>query len=241
MSVGRLPQNVWVLTACQFLLMSTAPLVVFVGGLLGKDLAPTPKLATLPLSALILGTALSTIPAAMLMKRIGRKSGSFIGYGIALLGAFAAMQAAVQANFVLLLAGAGLLGSSMAFAQQFRFAALESLKDPGDFPTALSVMMLGGIASAYIGPELGLSGKDLIESPFGYAGSFLLLMGAIVLSMLLFSLYKEPEVVEEASDEPARPIGRIARGPLFIVAVLSWGGKLWRDELRDDGHSSQYA
>ena len=196
-------------------------MVVFVGGFLGKDLAPTPKLATLPLSAMILGTALSTIPAAMLMKRVGRKRGSFLGYSLALIGCFLAMQAAIQASFALLLVGVALLGSSMAFAQQFRFAALESLKDPSDFPTALSVMMLGGIASAFIGPELGLGGKDLIESAFGYAGSFLLLMGAIVLSMLVFTLYKEPVVVEIDEGESARPIGRIARSPLFIVAVLS--------------------
>lgn len=223
MSATRLPRNVWVLTACQFLLMSAAPMVVFVGGLLGKDLAPSPKFATLPLTAMIMGTALSTIPAAMLMKRVGRKRGSFMGYGIALMGAFVAMQAALNASFGWLMLGVALLGSSMAFAQQFRFAALESLEKPSDFPTALSVMMLGGIASAHIGPELGLGGKDLLASPHGYAGSFLLLMGAIVLSMLCFAAYREPVVVEDLQGEPARPIGQIARSPLFVLAILSCG------------------
>ena len=197
--------------------------MVFVGGLLGKHLAPSPKLATLPLTALILGTALSTIPAAMLMKRVGRKRGSYVGYILALLGTFLAMQAALNASFGLFLSGAFLLGANLAFAQQFRFAALESLDDPNDFPTAFSVMMLGGIVSAFLGPEIGLSGKDLLDSPHGYAGSFLLLAGLILISMTVFALFKEPVVSNREGEEPARPVLEIARSPLFFIAILASG------------------
>ena len=221
MSIARLPRNIWVLAVCQFLTMSSAPLMVFVGGLLGRHLAPSPKWATLPLTALILGTALSTIPAAMLMKRVGRKRGSYVGYGFALLGSLLAMQAAVSASFGLFLTSALLLGVNLAFAQQFRFAALESLEDPDDFPTALSVMMLGGLVSAFIGPEIGLIGKDLIDSPHGYAGSFLLLTGLIVASMAVFAFFKEPVVVPQADEKPARSTMEIARNPYFAIAILA--------------------
>lgn len=203
--------------------MSSAPLMVFVGGLLGRQLAPSPKWATLPLTALILGTAISTIPAAMLMKRVGRKRGSYVGYGFALLGSLLAMQAALSASFALFLTSALLLGVNLAFAQQFRFAALESLEDPDDFPTAFSVMMLGGLVSAFLGPEIGLLGKDLIASPHGYAGSFLLLSGLILASMAFFSLFREPIVPSQESEEPARSIVAIARNPFFFIAILASG------------------
>ena len=39
----------------------------------------------------------------------------------------------------------------LPFAQQFRFAVLESLKDPSDFTTAFSVMMIGGVVSDFLG------------------------------------------------------------------------------------------
>jgi len=197
--------------------------MVFVGGLLGRQLAPSPKLATLPFTALILGTAVATIPAAMLMKRVGRKRGSYVGYGFALLGSFLAIQAALSASFGLFLSSAFLLGVNLAFAQQFRFAALESLRDPDDFPMAFSVMMLGGIVSAFIGPEIGLLGKDLIDSPHGYAGSFLLLAGLILVSMAVFALFKEPVVSIEENEAPARSVLEIARNPLFVIAILASG------------------
>ncbi len=193
--------------------------MVFVGGLLGKELAPSPKWATLPLTAIILGTALSTIPAAMLMKRIGRKRGSYVGFGFALLGTFLAMQASLLGSFELFIASALVLGVNLAFSQQFRFAALESLDSPKDFPLALSVLMLGGIVSAFLGPELGLAGKDLIPSPHGYAGSFLLLGGVIVLSMILFAWFVEPEAREEVGNQPARPMRVIVANPIFVVAI----------------------
>ncbi len=221
MSIKRLPRNVWVLAVCQSLSMACAPLMILVGGLLGTQLAPSPKWATLPITAIILGTALSTIPAAILMNRIGRKRGSYVGFGFALLGTFVLMQAALVASFGLFLLGALLLGVNIAFAQQFRFAALESLKDENAFGAALSVLMLGGIFSALVGPEIGLLGKDLLDSPHGYAGSFLLLLGLILAAMVVFSLFKDPEIVDTDREEPSRPLRVIIGNPFFIVALIA--------------------
>lgn len=199
--------------------MSTSPLLIFVGGFLGKELAPTPQWATLPLSGLILGTALSTIPAAMLMKRVGRKRGSYVGFGFALLGTALAYQSTLLANFWLFLVSAVLMGINLAFSAQYRFAALESLDDPSDFPLALSVLMLGGLVAAFLGPELGLAGKELLDSPHGFAGSFLLLGGQILSSMALFTFFEEPVVAQAASVEPARPLRSIVAKPVFAIAV----------------------
>ncbi len=219
MSLSRLPRNVWILSICQTLAMSTSPLLIFVGGFLGKELAPSPQWATLPLTGMILGTAVTTIPAAMLMKRVGRKRGSYVGFGLALLGVTLAFQSALVGNFWLFLTSAVFLGSNLAFTAQYRFAALESLKDPADFPIALSVLMLGGLFAAFLGPELGLAGKDLVASPHGFAGSFLFLGGLILASMILFSFFREPVIASEETSLQARPLSAIVANPLLVVAV----------------------
>ncbi len=219
MSLARLPRNVWILSMCNALSMSTSPLLVFVGGFLGKELAPSPQWATVPLTGMIVGTAVSTVPAAMLMRRFGRKRGSFIGFGFALTGTTLAFQAALIGNFWLFLASAVLMGTNLAFTAQFRFAALESLKDPADFPLALSVLMLGGLIAAFLGPELGLAGKDLVASPHGFAGSFLCLGGLIVVSMILFTLFSEPVVNVVESKAPSRTLSQIVSNPIFAIAV----------------------
>ncbi len=194
-------------------------MLIFVGGLLGREIAPSPEWATLPLSGLILGISLSSVPAAMVMKRLGRKRGSYVGYGFALGGTLLALQSALLGSFWLYMISATLMGVNMAFSAQYRFAALESLEDPSDFPIALSVLMMGGLVAAFLGPELGLVGKDIIPSPHGYAGSFLLLAIVILISMGLFYFFEEPIVEESKHHEEARPLLTLAKNPLFGIAV----------------------
>ena len=54
---------VWMLSATQALCMSGSFLFVLLGGIIGSHLAPTPALATLPVSLLIAGLAASVVPA----------------------------------------------------------------------------------------------------------------------------------------------------------------------------------
>ena len=63
---------VWMLSATQALCMSGSFLFVLLGGIIGSHLAPTPALATLPVSVLIAGLAASVLPAGALIPRIVR-------------------------------------------------------------------------------------------------------------------------------------------------------------------------
>lgn len=126
------------------------PLFVFVVVFLGKALASSQQWTTVPLPRKIAGAAVSTATAAMLVRRIGRQRGSFIGFGYALTGTALAFRDALIGNFWLFLASAVLMGTNLAFTVQIRFAALESLKDPTGFPLALSVLMLGGLVTAFL-------------------------------------------------------------------------------------------
>jgi hypothetical protein len=54
--------NVFVLILSQALSMSGPPMIVLVGCLLGAELAPSPSLATLPISLTVVGLGVATIP-----------------------------------------------------------------------------------------------------------------------------------------------------------------------------------
>jgi len=215
----KLPKNVWLLFVAQPLAMSASSMMVLAGGLLATKIAPSPDLATLPLTILIAGIALAVFPAAALMKRLGRRLGTMIGLSLGVLGALLAMQAAIDSIFLLLNIGAGLLGASIAFVAQMRFAAIESLNNPDDSPKAISVLMVAGIFAAILGPEVAVYGKSLIESPHGYAGSFLGLACLFIVSIVMISQLDPIEVVSNSKLTAARSTAKIIRQPIFIIAV----------------------
>ncbi len=167
----------WTLIAMQALSMCAPPMVILIGGLIGTQLAPNPQLATLPLSILVITTAFSTFPTAMIMQHLGRKKGFLIGNLVSLASCGIAIVAIYAQSFVLLLVATGGLGFNIAFVNQFRFAAMERVA-PEHQGQAVSWLLLGGIFAALVGPELGALGESLLGVP--YAGAFLLLAGVLL-------------------------------------------------------------
>ncbi len=217
----QLPKNVWLLFLAQPLAMASASMVVFAGGLVASKIAPNPELTTLPLSLMILGTAAGVIPASMLMKKVGRKRGTIIGLSIAIIGALLCTISTLINHFILLVCGAILLGSSMAFVAQMRFAALESLTDPIDAPKAISVLMIGGMFAAILGPEVAVIAKDWIFPEHEFAGSFFALSILILSSIIVLSRLDPIKINTHDSAENSRPILQIIKQPIFIIAVCS--------------------
>ena len=212
-----LPRNVWVLTLGLALMMSASSLVVFVGGLVGTTLAPSPNLATLPVAAIIIGTAISTVPVALLMKKIGRRTAflSIIAFAV-VISLLAAYSIYIE-SFYLFSISLALIGISVASLNQFRFAAMESV-DSNDIPKAASTVLLGGIAAAFVGPEIAVQGKDLFVQPF--TGSFILLAGLFVLGFIIITFFKnvKPAAVDQSTS--GRPLSEIVKQPIFWTAVL---------------------
>jgi MFS family permease len=216
-----LPKNIWLLFIAQPLVMAASPVIVFIGGILSTSMASDPSLATLPVTVMILGVACGAIPAAMLAKNKGRRFAIFTGYSCGLLATLTAMVAALIANFELFVFSGLLFGISTSFIQQLRFAAIESIKDDKDIPTVLSILMLSGIFSAFLGPEIAVVAKDWLASPHGYAGSFLVLAGLIVCAMLIMSNFKNTNIDEQQQTGEVRPLAEIVKQPIFIIAILS--------------------
>ena len=68
-------RNVPLLAVCQALMMSSTTLVVSTSALVGYALAEDKAYATLPFALQLIATMLTSLPAALLMKKIGRKRG----------------------------------------------------------------------------------------------------------------------------------------------------------------------
>ncbi len=217
----NLPKNVILLFWVQPLVLAPTSVIVFVGGLIAVKIAPEPSYATLPLVLMIIGTALSSIPVAFILKALGRKKGTYLGFSISLVAALLGILATTLGNFSLLLITSLLFGVSVAFVLQLRFAAMESVSDIKDVPNALSFLMIGGVFSAFLGPEIAVVAKDWLESPYGYAGSFLGLGIFNLIAMLIFSMYENTQPKLENIEPTQRSLFEIISQPIFIVSVSS--------------------
>jgi len=214
-----LPRNISLLFMAQPLVMCSAPIIVFIGGLLASELTTNASLATLPISLMILGVAAGSIPAAIIAKIKGRKFAVFTGFTTLLIAALLAILAIQLASFELFTCSSFLFGLGGSFTQQLRFAAIESTDNEGDIPKVLAILMLSGVFAAFLGPEIAVTAKEWLASPHGYAGSFLLLAFFIVLAALIMVFFKEPEIKEISSTGDARPLSIIIKQPIFIIAI----------------------
>ena len=182
-------------------------------------MAPTPALATLPISMLVVGTAATTVLAAWTMARIGRARGFACGAGIGCAGAFCAIAAVAGGNFMLFCGAAALVGAANAFAQQYRFAAMESVSAESA-GMAVSITLAGSLLGAVLGPELAARGEYWVEGA-RFAGTFGAIAGCYVFTgVLLLRLRNQPVSTSSAAAGGARPLLELARNPVFIVAVL---------------------
>ncbi|HMH16586.1 MAG TPA: MFS transporter [Burkholderiales bacterium] len=211
-------KNVAVLATCQALLFTNNSTAIALNGLVGYALAANKALATLPVTAWVLGGALSTLPASLLMKRIGRRAGFTVGALTGMVGAAICCLALFLGNFWLFCFGTMVFGVYNAVAQYYRFAAADAVK--ADFKAkAISFVLAGGLVGGIIGPETSKHTVDLLATR--YLGAYLSLIGFLVLVVLIVQQLDIPVPAAAAQKEPTRPLAEIAMQPVFIVAVLS--------------------
>ncbi len=212
-------RTIYILAFCQALMMSSTTLMVTAAALVGAMLADDKSLATLPLALQFVGTMLTTIPASLLMGRIGRKKGFILATTLGMGGGGIAVYAILHQDFWLFCVAAIFLGVFNAFGGYYRFAAAEDV-DEAHRSRAISYVLAGGVIAAFVGPNLANFGQHLIADA-RFAGSFAFVIGIHALSMLLLSFAKfDPPTVSRAGDT-GRSILKIARQPKTIVAIIS--------------------
>lgn len=216
MLANPMHRQVLLLATAQALFQTASVMVMTVGGLAGAAVAPTPQLATLPIAAMFLGTAIATVPAASWMVRVGRRLGFLIG---AMLGVTAGLVAAAGlwvGSLWILSAGTFLVGAYQAFAQFYRFAAGE-VADETFRPRAISLVMAGGVVAALLGPLLARWGGPLFAT--AYVGAFLLMaIASLVAAGILLGL-RVPAPAPTAG-QAGRPLSQIMRQPNYLAALF---------------------
>ncbi|MEW6165911.1 MAG: MFS transporter [Pseudomonadota bacterium] len=209
--------NVLRLAASQALMLSAIVMSMAVAGIVGAQLAPDAGLATLPIAAMVVGVAIASLPAGLLMRRVGRRAGflfgATLGVGASLLSAHA-LQAQSFALFVL---GHLLLGAYQGFANYYRFAAVEAT-GPEQAGKAISLVVAAGIVAAFLGPQIGQWGRDLFPAQL-FVGAYLIQAALSVAALFLLLGLRLPAVAIVQKGE-ARPLGEIVRQPALIMSIF---------------------
>ncbi len=210
-------RDVWLLALCQALLNTGNVLLVSVNALIGLQLAPAEALITLPVACQFVGLMLATIPASLIMQRVGRRNGFLLGNMIGLAGALTCLWALQVATFGLFCLGTALLGVGIGFGMLYRFAAVEVCQ-AGHESRAISMVMLGGIIAAVIGPNLAVYSRGL-QWGADFSGAFAALAGVYLLALVLLLRIRIPPMPHETEGD-TRPLRAIMLQPRFLMAVL---------------------
>ncbi len=211
-------RNALVLAGAQALGGANPAIVVSLGGIVGAQLVADKAFATVPVSLLQLGIASGVIPAAMIMRRLGRRSGYLLGALIGATGASFAAGGATLRLFWLFCLGTFICGLYGAFVQSYRFAAADTASDSFK-PRAISWVMVGGLVAGVIGPQSVYWTRDLTPAaPF--AASFLAQGALALIAILVVSQLRAPPVAAVRSGG-GRPLGEIMRQPKFIASVTA--------------------
>lgn len=216
----RTKLSILLMSGCQALMNSTTSIMISSAALASLILLGEDKsLATLPVTAVVTGTALATIPASLFMRQVGRKVGFLFGVTIGITGAAICSYAIWISSFWLFAFGAIFVGMSTAFGNYYRFAAID-IAGTKHRSKAVSYVLAGGVIAGFIGPQIASHSKDLF-APFMYMGSYLSIIILGALSLVFLSFVRIPRMVIPDHESGQRPLTEIIRQPTFIVAVLS--------------------
>lgn len=193
---------------------------------MGQQLSSNPTATTLPVSIYQLGLALSTLPAAWLMHRLGRRAAYVLGAMLGVVSGIIAAQGIAQSNFITFCIGTALAGFYAACVQSYRFAAIDAVGEAHMQAKAISRIMVGGLIAAIIGPQVVIWTRDALPAtPF--AGSFYSQAALAALALPIVLMLRLPAPKKQATTGTARPLSEIAASPKFIVAaaagVVSYG------------------
>ncbi|MBI4984921.1 MAG: MFS transporter [Rhodocyclales bacterium] len=211
-------RNVALLSLNQGLLLTQGVSLVAVTGLAGRALAPDAGLATLPLTTYVFGAALTTVPAALFMRRYGRRAGFSLGALLGCCGALLCALAIAQRSFALLALGTACCGCYMAFGQQYRFAAADAAA-PEWRSRAISLTLAGGILGGVFGPWASTHTRNLFEP--AYLGTYLSLAFIALIALAFIRRLDIPPLSAAERQDRGRPLTEIARQPAFLLAVLA--------------------
>ena len=215
---SRAKRNVAVLVSAQAILGAQMPLIFTVGGLAGLMIAPSPALATIPISLIVFGSMTTAPWLSALMQRYGRRLGFVVGTMGGAAGAGVSAWGLWIDSFALFLIGSYLTGIYMSAQGFYRFAATDTASEAFR-PKAISYVMAGGLLSALVGPQLVKLSVDATVIPF--VGSYAFVVVINLVGAWLFAFLDVPKpAAPKPGDAKGRSRMELLRDPKIAVAVI---------------------
>ncbi len=191
-------KDIVLLALCWALTLTTSTLLTTVGPLSAKDLGATDDVSPFTIGTFLLGAAVSSYPSGKMFRKFGRYKGFSLGCVAQVIGSLSGLLAILSRNLALLYIGCFFIGLGQGLGQFYRFSAVEVALEQYK-SEAVSLVLTGGVISAFLGPGLGVVGVDLFAQKYG--GSFMM-MGLIgVLNQYTVSYVNFPDEFMESTIE----------------------------------------
>jgi MFS family permease len=211
-------RNAVILLVAQACYGISVSVLIILGPIVGYALADSKSLATAPITAMMVGTAIAVIPASMFMQRFGRRAGFLIGAAAGIAGGLLAYEAIVIGSFWLFCLAAHLFGYYQATAGYYRFAATD-VATPAFRPKAISLALGGGLAGAVLAPEVIRFTDNLYPLS---AGTYLAAAGSAAIGWLVLMLIRIPRPPQRLPGvSTGRPLLAIMRQPKLLAALAA--------------------
>ena len=220
MSNEVINKNLLIISFSQIFSFTSPVVAVLLGGIIGSKLIDNNYLITLPTALMIVGTAVGSLFASKLMEIKGRRFGfSFAAILNSASSLICAYGISVE-SFLLFSLGNLCIGLSVSFAQQYRFAATESVKK-NDIPKAVSLILLLGIVAALVGSNIVSVSKDIYVTK--YVGSYLALSFLAIIPFFLFIFYKNEENIKKENKINKSSVKEILANKDIQISIASAG------------------
>jgi FHS family L-fucose permease-like MFS transporter len=183
-------------------------------------------------SAFYLGYFLLAMPAALVMRKLGYKSGFIIGLGLFSLGAILFWPAAVAGRYSFFLAALFVIASGLSFLETAANPFIAQLGDPSSAARRLNLAQafnpIGAITGVLIGTVFIFSGIELRRPN----------QIATLRARHAYSAYLQSETLRVI--DPYLVLGALMLTMLVLIAITRFPAALTRVEEHEAGSSSSF-
>ena len=195
--------------------------VVLLGGIITSQIMMKDSLATVPMTLMIIGIAISAPIASRFMSIWGRQKGFLFSSLLSCSALIICSIAIYLENFFIFALGNFLIGSSQAFIHQYRFAASESVAKEF-IPRSISIILLLGIISALLSSNFAEYFKDFFPS-YLFLGSYIFLSFTAIIPFFILLFYEETKNTINQSKFEIETIFKLLKNIKIILSIVSAG------------------
>ena len=215
-----LNKNLFILSVGQIFSFTSPVVSVLLSGIIGAGMTNINYLATLPTALMIVGTAVGSLFASKIMKMKGRKFGFSLAAIINSFFSLVCAYAVLINSFSLFCMGNLAIGLSVAFAQQYRFAATEAV-ETSNIPKAISLILLLGIVASLLGANIVSVTKNFYLTT--YVGSYIAMSLLTILPFFFFLFYQNEDKIDQKEIKSQKTIFELLSNKNIQLSILSAG------------------